>query len=67
MKTATLLTMPPGAWLPGDGSSSIAKGVGIIAGVIALGAMLSGVLHFMPQVADQFYKMLPEPVRQLLP
>ncbi|WP_284769538.1 choice-of-anchor I family protein [Corynebacterium rhinophilum] len=57
----------PGAWLPGDGSSSIAKGVGIIAGVIALGAMLSGVLHFMPQVADQFYKMLPEPVRQLLP
>ena len=57
----------PWAWLPGDGSSNIAKGVGIIAGVIALGAMLSGVLHFMPQVADQFYKMLPEPVRQLLP
>ena len=56
-----------GAWLPDDGSSSIAKGVGIIAGIIALGAMLSGVLHFMPQVADQFYKMLPEPVRQLLP
>ena len=59
----------PGASLPDDGSGSsfIGKGIGIIAGVIALGAMLSGVLHFMPQVADQFYKMLPEPIRQLLP
>lgn len=59
----------PGASLPDDGSGSsfIGKGIGIIAGVIALGAMLSGVLHFMPQVADQFYKMLPNPIRQLLP
>ena len=59
----------PGASLPDDGSGSsfVGKGIGIIAGVIALGAMLSGVLHFMPQVADQFYKMLPEPIRQLLP
>ena len=59
----------PGASLPDDGSGSsfIGKGIGIIAGVIALGTMLSGVLHFMPQVADQFYKMLPEPIRQLLP
>lgn len=57
----------PGAWLSGEGSSDFGKSVGIIAGVIALGAILSGVLHFMPQVADQFYKMLPEPVRQLLP
>lgn len=59
----------PGASLPDDGSGSsfIGKGIGIIAGVIALGAMLSGVLHFMPQVANQFYKMLPEPIRQLLP
>ncbi|MDK4274635.1 choice-of-anchor I family protein [Corynebacterium accolens] len=59
----------PEAPLPDDssGSSFIGKGIGIIAGVIALGAMLSGVLHFMPQVADQFYKTFPDPIRQLLP
>ena len=47
--------------------SSIAAGAGIIAGLVGLGALIGGVLGFLPKTVDEFYALLPAQVRKLLP
>ena len=47
--------------------SSNAAGAGIIAGLVGLGALIGGVLGFLPKTVDEFYALLPAQVRKLLP
>jgi len=47
--------------------SSIAAGVGIIAGLVGLGGLIGGALGFLPKTVDGFYALLPAQVRKLLP
>ena len=47
--------------------SSIAAGVGIIAGLVGLGGLIGGALGFLPKTIDGFYALLPPQVRKLLP
>lgn len=51
----------------GSSGSSVAAGVGIVAGLVGLGALIGGVLGFLPKTVDEFYALLPAQVRKLLP